>query len=223
MRKLQNFVGGAYRDAEDGPERTPDRPQHRRGLCRGTRLGGSRHGPRPPGGGGRLHLLAAHHPLGAQPGPHPHRRRPRSSGRGPGPGRVREHRQALPADHGRGDPAHGRPDPLLCRRRPPPRGPGRGGVHGRAHLVRPPRAARRVRCGDAVELPDDDGGLEVRPGPGGGQHHGAQAVGHHARSRRCSWPRSWPSTCHPASSTSCAATATRGGPWSCTRRPPWCR
>ena len=29
MRKLQNFVGGAYRDAEDGPGRAPDRPQHR--------------------------------------------------------------------------------------------------------------------------------------------------------------------------------------------------
>ena len=42
-------------------------------------------------------------------------------------------------------------------------------------------------------------------------------------SPRCSWPRSWPSTCRPASSTSSAATATRAGRWWCTRRPPWCR
>ena len=34
--------------------------------------------------------------------------------------------------------------------------------------------------GDAVELPADDGGLEVRAGPGRRQHRGAQAVRHHA-------------------------------------------
>ena len=32
-----------------------------------------------------------------------------------------------------------------------------------------------VRPGDALELPDDDGGLEVRAGDRGGQHGGAQA------------------------------------------------
>ena len=39
----------------------------------------------------------------------------------------------------------------------------------------------------------------------------------------CSWPRSWPSTCRRACSTSSAATATRAGRSSCTTRPPWCR
>ena len=42
-------------------------------------------------------------------------------------------------------------------------------------------------------------------------------------SPRCSWPRSWPSTCRPACSTSSAATATPVGPWWSTRRRPWCR
>ena len=122
MRKLQNFVGGAYCDAEDGPTRAPDRPQHGRGVRRGARLGCRRRRPALAGGGRGLLVLAAHHAVGAQPGPHPHRRRPRGPGRGAGPGREREHGQALRADHGRGDPAHGRPDPLLRRRRPAPRG-----------------------------------------------------------------------------------------------------
>ncbi len=39
-----------------------------------------------------------------------------------------------------------------------------GRVHGRPHLVHPARADRRRRPGHAVELPDDDGGLEVRAG-----------------------------------------------------------
>ena len=51
-----------------------------------------------------------------------------------------------------------------------PRGPGGGRVHGRPHLVHPPRADRRVRRGDPVELPDDDGGLEVRSRAGRRQH-----------------------------------------------------
>jgi len=43
-----------------------------------------------------------------------------------------------------------------------------------------PRADRGLRPGRAVELPDDDGGLEVRPGTGAGQHRRAQALGHHS-------------------------------------------
>ncbi len=49
------------------------------------------------------------------------------------------------------------------------------------HQLGPPRAHRRRRPGDAVELPDDDGRLEDRAGPGGRQHHRPQAVRHHAR------------------------------------------
>ena len=54
-----------------------------------------------------------------------------------------------------------------------------------------------VRPGHPLELPDDDGGLEVRPGPGGRQHRRAQAVRHHAGRPRCCWPRSRPSSCRP--------------------------
>ena len=45
MRKLQNFVGGAYRDAEDGPTATPDRPEHGRAVRRGPGLGAGRRRP----------------------------------------------------------------------------------------------------------------------------------------------------------------------------------
>jgi len=54
-----------------------------------------------------------------------------------------------------------------------------GGVPGRAHLVCAAGTGRGVRAGGPMELPDDDGGVEVRPGVGRGQHRGAQTVGHH--------------------------------------------
>ena len=66
-------------------------------------------------------------------------------------------------DHGGGDPADGRPDPVLRRRRPRAGGQVGRRVHGGPHVVDPPRAGRRRRAGRAVELPDDDGDLEVRP------------------------------------------------------------
>ena len=62
------------------------------------------------------------------------------------------------------------------------------------------------RVGGAVELPDDDGGLEDRARAGGREHDGAQAVGHHARLARCGWASWPPRSCRPACSTSCAAT-----------------
>ena len=76
---------------------------------------------------------------------------------------------------GRRDPADGRPDPVLRRC-----GTDFGGqvgrrVHGEPHVVDPPRTGRRHRPGRAVELPDDDGDLEVLPGHRGGKHRGAQA------------------------------------------------
>ena len=74
-----------------------------------------------------------------------------------------------------------RPDPVLRRRRAAARGPQRRRVHGRAHVLHPARAGRRRRPGDAVELPDDDGHLEVRPGARGRQLRRAQAERHHAR------------------------------------------
>ena len=82
-------------------------------------------------------------------------------------------------DHVGGDPADGRPDPLLRRRRAGAGGQVERGVHARVHLLDPPRAPGAGRAGGPVELPDDDGGLEARAGPGRRQHRGPQAVGHH--------------------------------------------
>ncbi len=53
----------------------------------------------------------------------------------------------------------------------------RGRVHGGLHVVHAPRGGRRDRAGDPVELPADDGDLEIRAGAGGGQHGRAQAGG----------------------------------------------
>ena len=69
-------------------------------------------------------------------------------------------------------------------------------------VVRPPRAGRRLRPGRAVELPDDDGGLEVRPGDRRRQRRRAQAERHDAGQRRRCSPRSPPSSCRRACSTS---------------------
>ena len=77
-------------------------------------------------------------------------------------GGVAEHRQADRADPVRRDPADGGPDPVLRGRGADAGGPLGGRVHVRVHLVHPARADRGVRRGDAVELPDDDGGVEVR-------------------------------------------------------------
>src|SRR4029077_2422635 len=46
------------------------------------------------------------------------------------------------------------------------------------HLCDPPGAGGAGRPGGALELPDDDVGLEVCPRARRGQHRGAEAVGH---------------------------------------------
>ena len=58
-----------------------------------------------------------------------------------------------------------------------PRGPLGGRVHARLHVDDPPRADRDRRPDRAVELPADDGGLEVRARARRGQRLGPQAVG----------------------------------------------
>ena len=80
-----------------------------------------------------------------------------------------------------GDPADGRPDPLLRGCRAHPRGRLGGRVHARHDLVHPPRADRRRRPGHALELPAADGDLEDRAGDRRRQHGRAQAERHHAR------------------------------------------
>ena len=120
----------------------------------------------------------------------------------------------------RGDPADGRPDPVL-RRRAARLFEGRGAAEYMAgHTsLRAARADRRVRGGHAVELPDDDGGVEVGARARRRQHDGAEARATRRRPRRCSWPSSWPSSCRRASSTSSAATATPVGCSSSTTMP----
>ena len=94
-----------------------------------------------------------------------------------------------------------------------------GRVHGRPHVVHPARADRRVRPGRPVELPDDDGGLEVRPGDRGRQHRRAQAerhdAGEHDAARRDR--RRVPAARRVQRRS--AATATPGGRWSTTPMP----
>ena len=65
-----------------------------------------------------------------------------------------------------------------------------------------------VGPGRAVELPDDDGGLEVRAGAGRRQHRGAEAVGHHAGHRRCGWSSGCRRSSRPGCATWSAATGT---------------
>jgi hypothetical protein len=108
------------------------------------------------------------------------RRRRRGAGRAWSPENTGK---PLGAHAVRGDPADGRPDPLLRRRRPGARGQGRPASTWpttRRSIRREPIGV--CRPGHAVELPADDGGLEDRPGAGRRQHGRAQAVGHHAAS-----------------------------------------
>ncbi|VTP63291.1 Gamma-aminobutyraldehyde dehydrogenase [Leclercia adecarboxylata] len=56
---------------------------------------------------------------------------------------------------------------------PLPERPRRRGVSGRAHLHDPPRSGGRGGLHRPVELPADDGGVEARPGAGGGELRGA--------------------------------------------------
>src|SRR5262249_13432988 len=99
-------------------------------------------------------------------------------GGGPQPGKAG-------GDHDAGgDPAAGGRDPVLRGRGAHPAGHVRGRVPGGAPLGAAPRAGRGLCAGHALELPDDDGRVEVRPGDRGGQPRCAEALrhpaGHHA-------------------------------------------
>ena len=150
-RALRNFVGGEHVDPADGRTADVVDPSHRQGLRAGPGLLGRRTStarcrPRPR----RFETLARRDPQrpaeGAASGsPTRSRRAPRSSStprsRNTGKPRGLTMSEEIAAD--------GRPDPLLRRGSPGARGPLRRGVHGRPHLVRPPRADRRLRPGDA--------------------------------------------------------------------------
>ena len=70
-----------------------------------------------------------------------------------------------------------------------------------------------------MELPDDDGGLEVRAGDRGRQHRRAQAQRHHAGDHAAAGRDRGRVPARRACSTSSPATATPAARWSSTRRP----
>ena len=159
-RRLSNFVGGRYVDTSDGSSAMlVDPSTGEEYLEAPVSAQGRRCGHELIGRG--LPRVAGCHTIGAEPGPLPHRRRLGGPGRGPGASGVREHREAGCRHHGRGDPSAGRPDPVLRRRGPPDRGQVGRRVPQGPHVLHPPGAHRGVRSGNTVELPPDDGGVEV--------------------------------------------------------------
>ena len=156
-----------------------EKPGHRRGVRLGATLGRGRRGCRLPGRGRRIPGLARRHTIGAEPRPSPHCRRAGGQCRGADQDRGREHRQTVRSDPVRGDPSGGRPGSLLRRRGATSRRSVGGGVHERSHLHDPPRALGCLRPGGAVELPADDGRVEVRSCAGCGEHGRPQTIGHH--------------------------------------------
>ena len=116
---------------------------------------------------------------------------------------ARQRRQADQGVQGRRDPVHGRQPALLRGRRAHAwrARPAGEYLEGYTSIIRrePVGVDRPDR---AVELPADDGGLEDRPGAGHRQHDRAQAGPDDAGHRRCGSPRSPPSSCPRACSTS---------------------
>ncbi|CAA9476353.1 MAG: 4-aminobutyraldehyde dehydrogenase, partial [uncultured Rubrobacteraceae bacterium] len=156
-----------------------DESRHGRGLRPGAGLRQGGRGPGLQGGREGVRGVAGRDARHEAARPVQDRGQAGGAGRGDRTGRVREHGQAHRVNHGRRDTDGGRPDPVLRRRRPRPRGQVRRRVPGGPHLVYPARAGRGLRPGDPLELPDDDGGLEVRPGHRRRQRHRPQAFRYH--------------------------------------------
>ena len=151
-----------------------------------------RRGRRPRGEGraARVRGLVADDARPARAGAARARRPGRGARRGARAPGGAQRGQADRSGHGRRDPRDGRQPALLRRRRALPGGPGGGRVHGGLHLLHAPRGGRRDRAGDAVELPADDGDLEIRAGARGGQHGRAEAGRDDADHDACASP-SW--------------------------------
>ena len=221
VRQLRNFIGGQYVDSDADTmidivnPATGNRRRQGPGQFRGRRR------PRLRVGGQGLRDLGGGDAERAAAGPAQVRRRHRGPGRRVRPPRGREHRQAARADGVGGGSADGRPAALLRRRRARARGQVGGRVHGRAHLLDPPRADRRRRPGHPVELPDDDGDVEDCPGTRRGQHDRPQAVGHDAGDDAAAGGGRRRVPPGGRRSTSSAATGTPAAGWSSTTRRPW--
>ena len=204
MKAFTNFVNGEYVDAADGRDdrrsstRRPGQ-EYADGAAVAARPTSTRRWRRPPTA---FDGVARRHAARAVAGAVPHRRRGRGARRRADRARGREHRQA-----DRTSPASEEIPPMVDQIRffagaaRHLEGKSAGEYMAGHDVVHPPRAGRRVRPGRAVELPDDDGGLEVRPGDRRRQHRGAQAERHDAGDRRRCWPRSPPSSSRRACST----------------------
>ena len=84
-----------------------------------------------------------------------------------------------------------------------------------------PRAARRGRPDHPVQLPAADGGVEARPGAGGGELRRCSSPPRRRRGRSSSWPRSSGTSSRPACSTSSTGPAARSARrWPQTRGSP---
>ena len=185
VRELRNYINGEFKPSREGETLDIVNPSTGAVYATSPRSGGRRRRRRDAGRPGRVRRrLARHHAQRADGLPAQDGGRDRGERGGPRRRRGGEHGQAQGPDHERRDPADVRPDPLLRRRRPHPRGQGDRRVHARLHVLDPARADRRDRLGGAVELPDDDGRVEVRAGARGGQHDRAQAVRHDAGQHR---------------------------------------
>ena len=150
MRRLQNFVGGVSCDAEDGPV-APLTPA-RRGVRRGAGVGTGRRRPRRPVAAEAFVSWRRTTPRTgpalplADPDPNPD----------PGPGKGNP--PSLPGTD--------RGPPLSTNRSFTGRPPSRAWPPPNTWPATPPTCGRTlgVSGGHPVELPDDDGGLEVGAG-----------------------------------------------------------
>ena len=146
QRVFQNFIDGALVDADGRADLRPGGPGDRRGLRHGPPFGPEDVDGRSSAARARLRVR----------GPPPPRRSAAWPSyrfadalearaeelvdiecRNTGKPRALTTAEEFPPTH--------RPDPLLRRRLPPARGPVGRRVHGRLHVVRPPRAGRGVR------------------------------------------------------------------------------
>ena len=170
--------------ARQGPVLREPHPGQRQAVLRGRRAPPSRHragaGRRARGRPGLGQDVGGRAGRDPEQDRRPHRGEPRIHRRR----RVLGQRQADPRDAQRRHPAGRRPLPLLRRRDPRA---GRLAVPDRRrHRRLPlPRAARRRRPDHPVELPDPDGHLEARPGPGRRQLPSCSSPP--SRRRRRSW------------------------------------
>ncbi len=184
-RTLKNFVNGEYVEPESGRYSDVVNPATGETYAQAPISSEQRRRPRLRRGLRRVRRVARLDAGRAPARAAALRRRDRVARRRVRRRRGREHRQAARAHGLGGDPADGRPDPLLRGRGARARRSLRRRVHARHDLVHPARADRRRRPGHALELPAADGDLEDRPGARGRQQRSCSSRATRRPPRRC--------------------------------------